>query len=808
MNIKNNNQNSNIEEVGFDSARLIAYLWRYWYLLILFPILGMLTAFLYKRYQIPQYSISSTILIRAKNNENKQQVSPQFDLNALFSNSASQISDEIEIMKSRTMMLEAIKQLKFNPVVNSLGRIKKTSYYNEAMPIEIDSFSIKGEITKMTLMLKITSPQNYVLTYDKNKKVQGVFGSFIYLDSTVMLIRCNPALIKDQTEFSIDLYDPNYLADMYLSRLSVDAIKARGGGMTNAVSLKVEDAIPAKGIDLLNKLIEIYNLQGIDDKNQRDKAALSFISDRLDVLISELSNVEKDIEGFKTKQGITADVTTDLNYLFNQLGISEQKLTEYEVKKSVLQMLLESFNKQDTKSQFAMMPTNVVDNNNLLAMQIEGYNKLIFEREKLLKQVSENHPSIIVLEKQIIDYKNNIRKDIYSSIKNLEQETNVYVDKLRNQNSVISKKLNSTPQKERELLEISRSKNIKESLYIYLLQKREETALALASTIPNAKILDAPASTALPIKPSWSKVIGLALLLGISMPVIFFASKLYLDDSIEKEDDIRTNSSVPYIGFLAHNKTQKYIVLEKGSRSALAETFRLLRANIQFMLATSKNKVIMLTSSMSGEGKSFVSLNLGMSLALSGKKTIVLGFDLRKPKLDRYIGSHTIKNKYGITNFLAGSVGVADIISQSTLCPDMYFAVSGPVPPNPAELIMQERTDELFSYLNKNFDYIIIDTPPIGLVVDALLLNKYVGTVLYVTRANVTTKKQLHIINSLVNEGKLHNPSIVLNDVKFGRGYGYGYGYGYGTYTEEKKKGYLSLFLKYLKKKINIKQND
>jgi tyrosine-protein kinase Etk/Wzc len=459
-----------------------------------------------------------------------------------------------------------------------------------------------------------------------------------------------------------------------------------------------------------------------------------------------------------------------------------------------LKMIGESFASQAVRNQYALMPTTLVTetNNPSLHLQIQEYNKLIFDRDRLLKQVKAGHPSVLVLEKQILQFSENIQQDIKTAIQNMDNEVNASLDKFKAQNLAINKKLKETPQKERELLEIGRSKTIKENLYLFLLQKREETALALASTVANAKILDAPSKAQASGKSTPMTVLIITVLLGILIPAVFFAVKIYLDDSIEKESDIKRVTEIPYIGFIAYNKDQTEIVMRKGNRSPIAETFRLLRSNLQFLIATASHKVISVTSSVSGEGKSFITLNLGLSFATAGKKTIVLGFDLRRPKLTSYLTEKQHKDsEVGLTNYLLGDVTVEQIIQQSEVCADLYYIASGPIPPNPAELMMQEATATLFKYLEAHFDYIIVDNAPVGLVADALVLNAYVGATLYVTRANVSQKKQLLVIDKLYKEGKVTNPTILLNGVRSGKAYGYGsgytYGYGYDSAKEKEK---------------------
>jgi tyrosine-protein kinase Etk/Wzc len=785
-----NNYNYNqSDEFVFDTQRLIGMMWRYWYLFLISPIIGVIVALLYKRYETPKYTINSTILIRKKDNQgNGLKGANPFDMGSLFSSSASNVADEIEVLKSRTLMVDVIHALKINPTCYAEGRVKRTVFYKNG-PITVDSFFVGSKPVALKVPIKVIDNEHFEATV-RGKKIAGVFGESIVADSFSLKLRLNPNLTFGRKSYSIQFYEPDALASAYVKKIDVANVKVKGGGSSNAITLKMDDVIQERGIAVLNKLIDSYNNIGIEDKNAGDKAALKFITDRIATLTSELSGVEQNIANYKKQQNITVDAGSDIGYLFQRLGSGEEKIMEFEVKKSVLKMVGESFATQAIRNQYSLMPTTLVTetSNPSLHLQIQEYNKLIFDRDRLLKQVKASHPSVLVLEKQILQFNDNIQQDIKTAIQNMDNEVNASLDKFKAQNLAINKKLKETPQKERELLEIGRSKTIKENLYLFLLQKREETALALASTVANAKVLDAPTKSQAGGKSTPLTILIITVFLGILIPAVFFAVKIYLDDSIEKESDIKSVTGIPYIGFIAHNKDQSEIVMRKGNRSPIAETFRLLRSNLQFLMATASNKVISVTSSISGEGKSFITLNLGLSFAIAGKKTIVLGFDLRRPKLTSYLTEKQHKDsEVGLTNYLLGDVTVEQIIQKSELCPDLYFIASGPIPPNPAELMMQAATADLFKYLEANFDYVIVDNAPVGLVADALVLNEHVGVTLYITRANVTQKKQLRVIDTLCKEGKIKNPTILLNGVRAGKAYGYGHGYGYGYGYDVKK---------------------
>ena len=766
--------------------RLFSHFRRNWYLFLIFPFLAGVVAYFYTRYIVPQYKSTATILIR-QDDKKKRSASGNMalDPSMLFSGSVSNVADELEILKSRSLMQDALRILKVNPAYFVNGRLKSTEYYNDS-PLLLDTFRIlhQSRSNTGTLTLKLLDKSHFEASMSGSKtKVNGEFGTLFYIDSS--FFRVKAVGIMAEESYTIKIQDLEAMANSYVDRLSVVNIKAAGNmGYSNAIRIDFEDPTPQKGKDLVTTLINSYNEFGVVDKNRSDRNAIAFIDARIDSLNVGLQSVEKNIESFKRQQGITADGKVDIEYLIHKLGTSDATVVDLEIKKSVLKSLSDAIANQSKTKDYVLMPMNLVDNNPNLTTQMTEFNRLVLERERLIKYAKRENPSVILIEEQIARMRDNLRENIDANLKNVQQEVNLSLDKFKNEKTATDKKLRDTPQKERELLEVSRLKNIKESVYLFLFQKREESALSLATTVPNARILDAASNTEVPVKPNKQSIVVIAALLGLLLPIVTIYAKVLLDDTIENEDDIRAQTRVPFLGYLTQGKLNSPIAVAKGSRSSTAETFRLLRANMQFMLAGAKNKIILVTSSMSGEGKSFVTLNLGLSFAMSGKKTIILGFDLRKPKLTAYLNPIKGRDEAGITNYLAGDADLKSLIMKSSIDENLYYLASGPIPPNPAELILSEKTDKIFEYLKTEFDFIIVDTPPVGLVVDGVILNKYAATTLYVARYNKTKKGQLRIVDNLAKENKLANPSIVLNGVRTGGSYGYGYGYGYGYYEK------------------------
>ncbi|MBL7818001.1 MAG: hypothetical protein JNL70_23530, partial [Saprospiraceae bacterium] len=638
-----------------DIRRIIGLVLRYWYIALIFPILGFVIGFTYTRYLVPVYKSTGTIMIRKDDKNKSSRSNTNIDATSLFSANVSNVADEIEILKSRSLMTTVLKELNLNPSYIANGRIKSSEYYNTA-PVKLDSFVLSSEAYEkgLSLTINIVNSQNFEIVKGENKTVAQFGVPFTYQGCFFRLINTDPTGTGIHT---IRFDNMERMANSVISRLKVSVIKAEAG-ISNGIMISLEDAIPERAEAIINKLVDVYNQSGVLDKSRADQNAMRFIDDRIQLLESELSGVERDIEAYKKKEGISADIVTDLPFLYNKLGVTDSKMTELEIRKAVFKALSDNINKQVSTNTFELMPVNLTDNSSSVTGQIGEYNKLILERERLLQYAKKENPSVVLLENQLRDWQRNIRANIDNNLSNIGQEINLSLDKFRADNASVTKRLRDIPEKQRELTEIGRLKGIKESIYLFLLQRREETALSLATTVPSARVLDPAMSSSVPIRPNKTQIVMTAFLIGVIVSALIIYLLILLNDTVETEEDIRAQTATPFLGFITLGRdVKKQIVVEKGSRTSTAETFRLLRSNLQFMMAASTNKTVLITSSMSGEGKSFIVLNLGVSLALTNKKVVILGFDLRKPKLISYLQNTSDKSETeGITNFLVGDV--------------------------------------------------------------------------------------------------------------------------------------------------------
>jgi capsular exopolysaccharide synthesis family protein len=534
--------------------------------------------------------------------------------------------------------------------------------------------------------------------------------------------------------------------------------------------------IPQRSIDIISKVIAVYNIEAVKDKNSTGEKTLEFIDERIDLLTEQLADVEKGVQTYKEKEGITIDAASNIGVIVGRMSDYSQQLDQLEIQKTILTYLEEYVN--DKNKKYELIPSNIGAESGMLSSLVLRLNEIIQERKRLLQTLTLNHPSVTILDDEIASLRFNIKENI----KNIKRDIEISLRKLKVRSKEFEVQLNETPRKERELLEIKRQQFIKENLFLFLLQKREETAISLAATSATARVIDLPSlSSNQAVYPKKTPIRAGAVAAGLLLALVIIILKEFLNDDIQSEEDIKEVTQVPVLGVISESTKDAKIVVTKSSRSAIAEMFRLLRTNLQFTLAGEPHKTMLVTSSVSGEGKSFICINLGMSFALSGKKVLVIGLDLRKPKMASYLVEN-IPTK-GISSYMIDAATKDEIINIYEGNDNFHFIASGPIPPNPSELIMNGRLESLIEELKKEYDVIIIDTPPVGLVTDSLLL-KSVNASLYITRFGYTKKGQLQLIDKLYKEGKFNNPTIVLNGMKRGKGYGYGYGYGY--YEDDK----------------------
>lgn len=752
--------------------------WKYFVVSIL---LFFTLSFIYLKYTTPSYVSTLKLLVRGDKGNGESQLTEEELFNDLGINVGSQnIDNEIEILKSTNLMSDVVNRLGLHIITIKKGNIRDVDLYND-VPISILNWHPK-EKTAKPIYFELNSPKGnskFELNYN-GKIIKSEFGKLIqFEEGSFTIIRKIANEDREITDIGIKLYDVETRAAELSSRLSISLVNKKSA----VLSLTMSDNHPLRSKDVLNELVNSYNISQVNDKNRILANTLNFLNNRINIITNEVKSIDGEVQNFKSRNNII-DLSNEGDIILNEANENNKALTEISVQEQILQSIKENLNQNSNN--FDFIPTNSGLTNLTLSQLLNTFNQLLLEREKIKSSLGSSHPSNSIVTQQLT----NLRLSILENISFLAKDIQINKNALLAKESIFSKRIVSLPVKERQLIEVQRQQIIKQNLYNYLLQKREEAALRLAIAVPSSRIVE-PAKIGKKFKPNTNTIWTIAGLTGFFVPLLFLRLYLFFSDKIRTEQDLHSISNLPILGTIAQSGIKKSIVVNEVSRSPIAEMFRLIRANFQFIGNGINNRVILLTSSVSGEGKTFICINFGLTLAFTGKKVCIVELDMRKPKFQNSIEIDR-DNRKGITEFLVDEkIDWNSIVVTTNLHPNLYAIVSGIIPPNPTELLLSDRLNMLIEKLKDNFDYIILDTPPVGMVSDALLLAQKVDTSLYVVRQDKTLKSHLNILNDLNKDGKLPRPYILLNGIKYnkkGYRYGYGYGYGYGYYEESKRK--------------------
>ncbi len=764
-------------------------------------------AWIYLRMATPVYNISATVLIKddKKGGNTGSMVGlEELGLSGLISSSQN-IDNELEVLRSKTLVKEVINLLnlyvsytdedgfpsknmyKTSPVLVSLTP-QEAEKLTDPMVVEMALYGEGGLEVNVTVGDK---------EYQKHfEKLPAVFpmdeGTLAFFQSPDSL-----SLKKDTMEASSNIrhITAKIKSPMKVARAYCENLKIEPTSKTTSVAvISLKNSSLQRGQDFINQLLEMYNRNTNNDKNEIAQKTAEFIDERINIISKELGSTEANLENFKRNAGIT-DLTSEAQIALTGNAEYEKKRVENRTQIS----LIEDLRKYIRGNEYEVLPGNIGLQDPGLVATIERYNEMLVERKRLLRTSTENNPTIINLDTSIRAMKSNVQATLDGSLKGLL----ITKADLEREASRFSRRISDAPGQERQFVSIARQQEIKAGLYLMLLQKREENAIALAATANNAKIIDEAIADDIPVSPKRRMIYLIALVLGIGIPVGIIYLIGLTKFKLEGRADVEKLTTIPIVGDipLTDEKNEKdgSIAVFENQNNLMSETFRNIRTNLQFMLQNDK-KVILVTSTVSGEGKSFISANLAISLSLLGKKVVIVGLDIRKPGLNKVFRLST-KEK-GITLYLANpETDLINLVQPSDINQNLYILPGGTVPPNPTELLARDGLDKAIEILKKSFDYVILDTAPVGMVTDTLLIGRVADLSVYVCRADYTHKVEYTLINELAEEKKLPNLCTVINGVdlkrrkygyyygygKYGKYYGYGkrYGYGYG-YGQEK----------------------
>jgi len=776
-----NTDNSDINEIFSNYTQ-------HWKWFVVSGVVALVLAFIYLRYTPPEYLAEAKIQILDENSTGSGLGLFQ-DLDAL-SGGNKEVTDEIEIIKSRSNFIEVVKTLGLNTKIMVQGNIIATELYANP-PVKVNFIAADSIINKSSfeffLQLSSTTSFGYTEAEDVPVKVMA-FGKNIPTPIGDIVVTPNMENFDRFKDAKIRIVvDPvEMVAQSYKDEIVIGTYEK----LSNILSISLQDPIKEKAVQILNELIKVYNKNAIEDKRKIADRTSIFIDDRIAEIYGNLSSVDQSAQDFKTDRGLT-DIASEANINLNVGAANQQELANMRTQLNIAASMQDIVEQQ---SGFEVLPGNVGLADPSINSTTSKYNELVLERNRLLKSSNEKNPVIVNLDQQIRGLKKNMQSSLNSTVGNLELQVNA----LSSQQAIFNSKIYSTPKNERALRDITRKQETTEQLYLYLLQKREEAQIAVASTAPKSKVIEFGYNPSpYPISPK-KKIIYLAfLILGMLIPFSSIFLKHLLDNKLHNMHSLeKVSRNIPILGELPRlsKKEQKLIV--KEDRSVLAESLRIIRTNLDYLIKTNrggngKNNIVFVTSSVPGEGKSFLSTNLAMTIASTDKKVLLLGADVRNPKLYSFFTGNEInkmpdkkRNKdAGLTEFLYDqNLEVKDIINSMLVFQDTLDVIySGRIPPNPAELLMSSRIKELFEEVSELYDYVIVDTAPLMVVTDTLLISDYANHLIYVSRAGLTEKKAVQFPMKLQNDGKIKGLSFVVNDVKVSNlGYGGKYGYGYG----------------------------
>jgi tyrosine-protein kinase Etk/Wzc len=765
----------------------------WWPLFLLLVLLGGAGAWFYLRYKVPVYSTEASILIK----DEKKGIDESDALQALdLFGSKKIVENEVKVIQSKTLAQEVVKNLHLYAPITIEGRLSdRSGYVNAPLVISVQNpDSIIATKEKVYFIYKPASQQ-----VELNGKAFAL-NTWINTPNGILRFDPNPyfkpAVKEENTEEKerptyFNLVPVKSAANSIIARMKV----AASSKQSTVIDLSITDEVPKRGEDILNNLIAVYNQAAVLDKNTLAANTLHFVEDRLKYVVNELDSVEGQLKNFKARNEIT-DISTQGQIFLQTVSANDQKLSELSMQLAVLDQVESYVKGKNGKGNIVPSTLGVADP--VLSSLLDKLYTTELEYERMRKIVPENNPSVVALTDEMEKIKPGILENIRSQRRSLQASRG----DLTATNSRYSSMLRTIPEKERELLGISRQQGIKNNIYTFLLQKREEAALSYASTVPDSRIVDRAESGDRPVSPKRPLIYLIAVVGALGLGIGSISAKDMLTRTIQSRQEIEKYTNTPILGEVVHAKTSSPLVVGEGKRTVIAEQFRHLRTSLGYLGINSKKKKVLLTSSISGEGKSFVTANLGISLALMGKKVVLIELDLRKPKLADAFG---IDRKVGITNYLIEQKEAVEII-RNTSVNNLFLIPSGPIPPNPSELLLNGRMQELLAYLEGQFDYILIDTAPVSPVTDAYILSPICDATLYLVRDSYTPKVFVQKMDDGNRIHTLKNMAIVYNDIKskgfgkygygYGGGYGYGYGYGYAEEEKEVKKGLKSKVMK------------
>lgn len=777
------NDNKFDESVSFQDL-LDKYL-RYlkWFILsiLIFPIISLV----YLQFVSEKYEVSASILIKETEKGSSFTDLSSFEGFGLFGDGNNSLENEIQILKSRKLITNVVNELQLNiRYFQDDFPLKKEKFTNSPVSLLIDPEFDGIQFLNSEFEIKILSENSFAFESENDEKFDNLnFNEFFNAN---LGNDDNPIIVSVKIElnenFKQEFIGENYIVkvnslinvvDNLMRRITIEPINTN---LSKVISIKMEETVPEKGLAIINNLIEQYNADGINDQNLIAQSTIDFLDERIELISAELNAIEGTAEQFKSVNKMV-NTKDNANYYLESSSMNERDLVKVNTELQLVNYMLDELLK---RQDYELLPGNIGLSDPGIITLIGEYNDLVLQRNRVLKSSSVRNPIIVGIDGQLSVLKINLE----NSLNNVKSSSQIQLSALNKQSGSINTKIATIPKNEREYKDIVRKQETKNALYLFMMQKREESILSNAVSIDKAKVIDKAYTNWLPISPKKGLIYFASVLLGFLVPFLVIYIKNFLDTKIQDESDI-SFLKIPHIGDIPISKDEKVGFIMNGDNSNIAEAFRYIRTNLGFMLDRKrKGKTIFVTSTKSGEGKTFTAINLAHSLAISGRKTLLIEMDLRVPKIAKYLN---LKKKFGVSNFIRDSeLSLDKLIRRNSDLEGLDILSSGDIPPNPVELLMSERIEKIFEFAKKEYDYVIVDTAPVGMVTDTIQISQFSDLTIYVVKANFLDKRMLHIPKKLFDEEKLVNMCFLINGADNEKKK-YGYGYGYGTELKRKK---------------------
>jgi len=770
----------------YDFVQLILSNW-YWFALSI--IVCCLCAAFYLRRTAPVYQRSASVLVKDSRKGSAAEVIAFSDI--MGGMGRRSVDNEVYILQSRRLMEEVVKRYDLGTSYSVSGRIRTSDIYGStpllvkfitAAPSDAGSFkyTIKkdGKIALGDFRDRKGEEQSFKATAVIGDTITTPLGKILFV----------PTPYVDQytdKKVNVTKYPLNEITESYRKRLQCNITDK----MASVINISMSDVVPKRAEDVINGIIDAYNADAINDKREISNLTEKFINERLLTLGQELNVADDEIASFKKENRIYSP-HEEASLSAEEIARLKKESMSLEGSLEIAQYILDYVRNDASGS--SLIPAATVSMSgasSALASQIDMYNTNVLNYQRLLAESSENSPVIMDLKAQI----SSVRGAIITSLESHIEGLKLQIANVSNEQRKADFRMTSSPTKEKELLSITRQQKVKEELYIYLLTKLEENALTGATAESNARVIDLAYGSNRPISPRSMMIYLMALVIGAIIPFVILYIMELLNTTVRSRREVEEALSAPFLGDIPRfeGKADYNVVVKENSRDVISEAFRILRTNINFMSVDRNMQVITLTSSIPHSGKTFISTNLAMTLAISGKKVLLMDLDLRRRTLSKQMGHRN--DRRGLTSYLSGTLSsLNDAISKTSLHDNLDMMYAGPQPPNPSEMLMSQRVDAMMTELRKMYDYIIIDNVPAMAVADAMIIDRFVDLTIYVVRQGNLDRRQLPDIEQLYREKKFNNMAIVLNGVShnrssYGYGYGYGYGYSYNYYYNEDK---------------------